>query len=135
MLAAHFIQHSAANPTGRPITVSSAGMRLLRDYDWPTNVRQLRNVIERSLVEAGPHASRIGVEIVRDAMQAIGAAAPGRDVRAGDGSRAHLVATLAACDWEVDRAAEALGVNRTTIYRWMRRLGVRRPVIRVRRGG
>ena len=48
LLVEHFLKKQAKE-VGRPITVSAAALKLLEDYDFPGNVRELENVIERAV--------------------------------------------------------------------------------------
>lgn len=50
ILVEHFIRkHSANNPHGLP-QITQQGMRLLLQYNWPGNIRELENVMERSMI-------------------------------------------------------------------------------------
>ena len=48
LLVEHFLKKQSKE-VGRPITVSAAALKLLEDYDFPGNVRELENVIERAV--------------------------------------------------------------------------------------
>ncbi len=52
LLAEHFVAKLRSRTRSRATTVAPAAMERLVDYDWPGNVRQLENVIERALVLA-----------------------------------------------------------------------------------
>jgi PAS domain S-box-containing protein len=109
--------------------------RLTR-YDWPGNVRELENVIERAVIlSAGP------VLTLSDALGGF----PGRPTldEPGDGmdtadqdwsleraERTHLVRVCTACGWKVKGpggAAERLGLNASTLYFRLKKLGIERP--------
>jgi len=49
LLVQHFLQHFSSDAGRGPLTMSQEGMRRLMAYHWPGNVRQLENVIERSI--------------------------------------------------------------------------------------
>jgi DNA-binding NtrC family response regulator len=49
-LVNHFIERLSAKYGGRQPTISDAGRKLLRDYDWPGNVREMRNILERAVI-------------------------------------------------------------------------------------
>jgi len=108
-----------------PASVSPLAMRLLRAYDWPGNVRELLGVVESSAIRAG--GSRMEAQhlpaSVRDPASTGGG---GRRYRAGEGSdeRSAIEAALASAEGSRTKAAEILGMSRTTLWRRMRDLGI-----------
>jgi len=50
LLARHFIEQFSVEPGKEVAGISDAAMRVLMSYDWPGNVRQLENAIERAIV-------------------------------------------------------------------------------------
>jgi DNA-binding NtrC family response regulator len=124
-LARHFLARHAAD-VGRRHVLAPEAEDELRRHAWPGNVRELENAIERAVVlarseaitpedllleepaTAGPAATADGT--LQDALDAAAAA--------------RIRAALAAAGGERTAAARALGVDRTTLYRLMRRLGV-----------
>ena len=99
--------------------------RLLERQSWPGNVRELRNGIERAVAYRSP------ASLLPDGGEHGGAKLPRRSVRAtqpGFGVAAPVVDGLVARTLRHERgnrvrAARALGVSRSTLYRWMRDLG------------
>ena len=90
-------------------------LRLLRVHPWPGNVRELRTVVERLHVLGG--GRRVTATRLRDVLQPDG---PVR-LRPASMEQARLEAAsqaLAACG-SVTGAASALGVHRSTVYRWL----------------
>jgi transcriptional regulator with GAF, ATPase, and Fis domain len=113
-------------------TVPPRVMDALASYDWPGNIRELRNIVERAMILSP--GSRLELD---DAF-------PGRHrtTRASaltlerqsenleDVERVHILSVLEECDWRVrgkDGAAERLGLKRTTLQSRMKKLGIRRP--------
>ena len=94
-------------------------------HEWPGNVRELRNRVERAVaLAAGPWIGAADLfpdlEIGgRDAQEI----APLADVRDA-AERRHIVAALEKTGGQVRRAAELLGVSRTTLWEKMKKLGV-----------
>lgn len=99
---------------GQPMVVTHAAMALLRGHSWPGNVRELDNVlaVAAALTETG----RIDCADLPDAI-AGGVTRP-------DDEAGALNQLLSACNWNVSEAARRLGVDRTTIHRRIRRLGI-----------
>ncbi|HMC29265.1 MAG TPA: sigma 54-interacting transcriptional regulator, partial [Candidatus Angelobacter sp.] len=83
LLAHHFLKRYAP-AAGKSIgLVSQAALRSLADYDWPGNVRQLENTIERAV--AMESSSELNVELPSERPKARAAAAA-----AGDGNSSHV---------------------------------------------
>ncbi len=61
VLAAHFLDHFSSRAGKQPLTMTQEVIDALTEHDWPGNVRQLRNEIER-VVAYAPDASRITTE-------------------------------------------------------------------------
>jgi DNA-binding NtrC family response regulator len=128
LLARHFLEQ-VCEDAGRPIrTIGNEAMIALQRYRWPGNVRELQNVMERAvllgksdtialsdlpsaLAAAGPvPIDPIGAQKLKQAMEA-----PERQI---------ILDVLAANHWNRQATAEALGINRTTLYKKMKRLGL-----------
>jgi two-component system NtrC family response regulator len=92
-------------------------LRLLRAHAWPGNVRELRTVVERLHVFGGPR--RVNVARLREVIQ------PDGPVRARprsmDQARQEAAHQAVAVHGSVIGAASALGVHRSTVYRWLSR--------------
>ena len=104
-----------------------AGERFL-SYPWPGNVRELENAIERaSILAAGetigpddlpPHiASGVGLGPVPPLPAQRNLA---------EVEKAHIIETLERCGWNHSRAADALGIGRTTLWRKLKDYGLDR---------
>jgi two-component system nitrogen regulation response regulator NtrX len=118
---------------GRPhVEMHADALEALRQYNWPGNVRELRNLVERVLI-LNPKTQRIE----RKHLPALVARDPGRDgqrTRAEDSStlaeardayeRDFILKKLDECHGQVSRTAEALGLERSHLYRKMRALGI-----------
>ncbi len=104
---------------GRPLTLSNAARMSILGHRWPGNIRELDNAIAfaAALCDDGV----ITVEDLPDHLAAT-ASAPMIDSRGAD-----LGALLAACNGNVSEAARRLGIDRTTMHRRMRRLGIGKP--------
>ncbi|VAX28292.1 Response regulator of zinc sigma-54-dependent two-component system [hydrothermal vent metagenome] len=99
--------------------ISSEVMRFLMDYPWPGNIRELENVIERSVYLSEDGVVRI--KDLPDEMLATGSAEEGfrftEEKSLDELQRQYIEHILERCGGNKKRAAEILGVNRKTIYR------------------
>ena len=151
-LAEHFLRAKSAELGRTILGFDSAAIESIRGYRWPGNVRELENAVERSAImcdgawislEHLPDRVRQATGPDRGAHNRDAASIPfaraepnARDDRGGpsartladamrDPERAALLTALAAHGWNRSKAAVSLGINRTTLYRKMRDLGLK----------
>jgi len=136
-LARHFLDYYA-NEAGRPISLTSEAERTLCGYHWPGNVRELENVIERAVVMSGAEqltSDAFALDHSEEPLEAETASSANGTgaAQAANGSlqdcldRAAAVrirTALEAARGNRALAAHELGVDRTTLYRLMKRLGL-----------
>jgi two-component system nitrogen regulation response regulator NtrX len=121
---------------GRPrVEMSEDALAALRQYHWPGNVRELRNLVERVLI-LNPKVQRIERKhlpmlVYREPAREGAKAAAGRGeefatlLEAREAyERDYILKKLDECHGNVSRAAEALGLERSHLYRKMKALGV-----------
>lgn len=136
-LANYFIRQYA--PAGEPYTLSPEALKKLQDYDWPGNIRELENVIQRALCFTDPgilkpedlqidESSRKSATISSAESAATKAFHADsyddfRDMQL-DEEREFLKATIRNCEGSVSLAAERLRMNRTALYNRLARLGL-----------
>jgi transcriptional regulator with GAF, ATPase, and Fis domain len=132
LLVWHFVE-SRQRALNRTISsIPKAVMAALQAYDWPGNIRELQNVIERALILSPGSVLRIDDALgpaARAPDDAPGRRAAGEALQ--DVERAHILAVLDGCRWTIEgrgQAAERLGLNPSTLRNRMRKLGIRRPV-------
>ncbi|MBP7147704.1 MAG: sigma-54-dependent Fis family transcriptional regulator [Acidobacteria bacterium] len=134
VLVEQFLAEFCVEHRREPFTVTVEAMHALVRYDWPGNVRQLRNVVERAVLLAP--GSEIGTELIPEDIR-MGRVLPatGRPLPAGlTFSDAIEEYERALIRWALDeaggvqrRAAERLGMKPTTLNERMKRLGMRFP--------
>ena len=126
LLVAHTIERLRDRaPAGANLACSSFAIRLMRSYDWPGNVRELMSVVERAAVDAGfgrIEAQHLPPELRRGADA--GSDARYRATRSADDERDAIVAALEQTDGAIARAAELLGMGRTTLWRKLKQYGL-----------
>ena len=121
----------------KPKPIGSEVYAALMRRRWPGNVRELKNVVERAAILSGeeitiadlpedPH-----IDPFEEPPSPVAARAPGdkrptlREYRE-QAERRHIVDTLVEHEWNVSRAAVALGVERTNLHKKIRAYGIRR---------
>jgi DNA-binding NtrC family response regulator len=106
-------------------------LEILQRYRWPGNVRELQNVIERAVLlgcndviteEDLPRELTMGVpmQMPRAAGTTLKEALEGPE-------RAIILEVLESNNWNRNVTADTLGINRTTLYKKMKRLGLEEP--------
>ena len=111
-------------PDAKNLACSPFAMRLLREYRWPGNVRQLFAALESAAISAGGH--RIEAQHLNEEVRGGSESPPSRYRSAvpEDDERAAIEAALSHAGGTLSRAAELLGMGRTTLWRKMRTYGI-----------
>jgi DNA-binding NtrC family response regulator len=124
-LAEHFLERHAS-VSGRLLRLSRDAESRLLGHDWPGNVRELSNVVERAAVLT--RTEEIGVEdllLERSASASSDVASEGTLQEILDRAAAETIRrALASTGGKKKEAAARLGIERTTLFRWMKRLGL-----------
>ncbi|MHC5046495.1 MAG: sigma 54-interacting transcriptional regulator [Planctomycetota bacterium] len=101
---------------GQPtLTFDRQALRLLRVHPWPGNVRELRTVVERLHVLGG--GPRVTASRLRDVTQLGGPVQP--PPVSMEQEKLEAASRALAAHGSVTGAASALGVHRSTVYRWL----------------
>jgi DNA-binding NtrC family response regulator len=126
LLIAGFLK-AACKRVGREIELSSGALDVLLAYDWPGNVRQLENTVERIVLFS------LGSVVGPEDLTALLQNTP-RDVPTGlfenlptleEVERRYLEHVLQAVRRNRTRAADVLGIDRRTLYRMADRYGIK----------
>ena len=139
LLATHFVELLAKELGCPKPRLTRAGIETLQGCDWPGNIRELRNVIERAVIFARGEAldfdlpltgSSVGLTSFgpRNGDQAEPEYLTESELRRRE--RENLFAVLQKAGWRikgVDGAAELLGVKPTTLMSRIEKMGLRRP--------
>ena len=122
LLIEHFVQMFAKRQGKSIFRIPEEVMEVLKCYDWPGNIRELQNVIERAVImTTGPVLNQRVTELITQDIRS----APIRTLV--DAERAHIIAILHETNWVVGGprgAAAQLGLARTTLIAMMARLGI-----------
>ena len=127
LLANHFLKkHAEGN--GRSMSgISTAALRLLLQYDWPGNVRELDNAIERAVLLEKTDVLQVDSlppQLLVTHAAADGHSTPASVLPLAAVERQALVQALEASGNNITQAARALGINRVTLHRKLKRYGL-----------
>jgi DNA-binding NtrC family response regulator len=130
-LAQHFL-HRVCEETGKQVDGFSAeALAALQNYAWPGNVRELQNVVERAvLLGKGNFISSTDLPPSVLASESITfTPSNGKTLKeALEGpERQIIVEVLRDNSWNRNATADQLGINRTTLYKKMKKLGLETP--------
>jgi len=130
LLAKHFLGRASAECGHAGLALRTDALDLLSGLDWPGNVRQLRNLMER-LAILSP-VDEIGAEQLR--AQISGRAAPAKLPFSGplapavaEFERRFIAETLRRLDGNMSASAKELGIERSSLYKKMKALNMARP--------
>ena len=130
-LARHFLETGAAAIGRRPVpALAPDALEALHAHDWPGNIRELRNVIERALVlSVGPTIRRDDLQLATGPAQRVAESRPaGSALASGEREeRERIVLALERCVGNQTYAAEMLGISRRTLVSRIAKYGIPRP--------
>jgi DNA-binding NtrC family response regulator len=118
-LLAHFFVNKYNSRYNRDVKLTESGLKALKDFTWPGNVRQLQHLIERLTILA-PN-DRIDAESVHDAIAAM-ESKEGAGETLAETEADQIRRVLAATGGNKSRAAAILGIERKTLYRKLERM-------------
>jgi len=136
LLTEHFIEKHSADYGKTVVGISPDALTLLQRYDYPGNVRELANFIERAVVLS--KRPTITPDDLPDVVTGEAPRAGGLAIGDGpwvptplvdalrDPERAILLKALEANEWNRQVTADQLEINRTTLYKKMKQLGIDR---------
>lgn len=132
LLVWHFIAKKQVRLGKKIARIPDRTLQALVDYDWPGNIRELENVIERAMILSSDQELELSETLSRGSLPADkGQANLGTQPRTHkDLDRAEILAALDACSWKIKgsgNAAERLGLKPSTLRYRMKTLGIHRP--------
>jgi len=134
LLARHFQRKFAAEHGDDVRDFSSEVMRRLLDYPWPGNVRELENTIEHAVVlSKGQRTEVTHLPSILSREESLSQPAERRD-RVGtitDHEKKLLIDVLKGCNWNKSKAAQQLGISRSTLYGKIKKYQVSEDVAKV----
>jgi transcriptional regulator with GAF, ATPase, and Fis domain len=131
VLMKYFLRKHGAN-AARQMKMSGEAERLILNYSWPGNVRQLESAIERALLLAEGDeitAEDLPVEI-RQTAQVEGTGGfklPPEGISFEDLERSLIIQAMEQTSWNITRAAKLLGLSFRTMQYRLDKFGIKRP--------
>jgi DNA-binding NtrC family response regulator len=127
LLARYFAEDAALRAERGRVSLTDAALAHLAAQPWPGNVRELENTIERAVILAAGDV--LDVSDVAGPRHASTAASittfSGDQVPTLDElERAHILKVLELCEGQKTKAAQMLGINRTTLWKKLRQYGL-----------
>lgn len=119
MLADYFIRKYCASMNRPVMSIDSAAMKRLLEYNYPGNVRELENMIERAIVVG--NGKKISISDLPIEKTPVSSSIESLD----DLEKSHISHILEKYGWNISRAAKALKVDRVTLYNKIARYGLR----------
>lgn len=119
LLAAEILSSQALRSGQKPLKISPAAMRLLRQHEWKGNIRELKNILERACILADDNTiepEHLPFEIQNSTNS--------NDLSLSAVENQHIRKVLAVTAGNKTRTAEILGIGLTTLYRKMEEYGI-----------
>ncbi len=124
LLARYFLR-KFTKAMAKPVKdISPEAMAMLKAYNWPGNIRELRNVIERAIVVCTSDV--ITPENLSFPFESLGEINVATDNSMEAIERRHIKRILQKTGWQVKSAAEILRIDRTTLYNKMKKYNIRK---------
>jgi transcriptional regulator with GAF, ATPase, and Fis domain len=139
LLAKHFVELSVKELRCPKPRLTRAATAKLQNYDWPGNIRELRNVIERAVILARGGPLHFDLPVTDSSPVPSSSKLLSEDKASLEffteaemqrRERENLVAVLQKSGWKIkgpDGAAELIGVKPTTLLARMEKMGLKRP--------
>jgi DNA-binding NtrC family response regulator len=110
LLVEYFIKKYCTSMNRPPVTIDSAALKRLEEFNFPGNVRELENMIERAIVVGnGKKISLKDLPLEKTLMT--------NSIESLDDlEKSHILQILNKYNWNISRAAKALQVDRVTLY-------------------
>jgi len=115
LLTFHFIKKYCTSMSRDIISIENTALKHLEEFEFPGNVRELENMIERAIVIGNGKEIKlkdlpIGKEILSSSIESL-----------EDLEKRHIATLLKKYEWNISRSAKSLGIDRATLYSKIRK--------------
>ena len=127
LLAHYFLERLSTEVGKKAAGFAETAVALLMEHDWPRNVRELENAVERALVTSRGHIlTEADFHFLRAAIERRQSATAPDSLTLAEIERAAIAATLKRTEGNIKEAAQSLGIDRSTLYDKIKRYGIPR---------
>jgi DNA-binding NtrC family response regulator len=119
LLVEYFIKKYCTSMNRQPVTIDSAALKRLEEFNFPGNVRELENMIERAIVVG--NGKKISIKDLPLEKNVMSSSIESLD----DLEKSHILLILNKYSWNISRAAKALKVDRVTLYNKISKYGLK----------
>jgi len=127
ILVAHFIQKYVKSGNLPMRDFSHEAMRIMKGYNWPGNVRELENLVQRCLTLAendSISADELPELFMHSGETSSTSVEVGEEISLHELERRHIMSILEKTGWHKKKTAQILGIDPSTLYRKLERLGL-----------
>ncbi len=129
-LVMHYVEKISRNLNLPRPEISDELMELLIQYDWPGNIRELQNVIERAVLLSGGEEIKpehLPKEILADTPLESENIGKSQKLSLREREKLLIIHTLQKCNWNQSQAARELGISRDYLRYRLKKYGINRP--------
>jgi len=127
VLVYYFLEQASKQHNKKIKGITNEALSYLLNYDWPGNIRELRNVIERAVILA-----RDEYILPHDLPEKIIKSSPSPEIGVGKSlkeaieeyEKTIILNTLKFCNYDKERAAKILDIDLATLYRKLKKFGI-----------
>jgi two-component system, NtrC family, response regulator len=128
LIAAHFVESMAKVYRRADLSISDAALQWLQTLPWPGNIRQLKHLIERTILVSGKDVLEVedfrlpmemeASESSKDSLPQVGS------MTLDEMEKAMIIKAMKYHHGNISRVAEALGMSRAALYRRFEKYGI-----------
>jgi DNA-binding NtrC family response regulator len=119
LLVDYFIKKYCTSMNRQPVSIDAAALNRLEEFNFPGNVRELENMIERAIVVG--NGKKISLKDLPLEKSIVTSSAESLE----DLEKSHIIQILTKYGWNISRAAKALKVDRVTLYNKISKYGLK----------
>jgi DNA-binding NtrC family response regulator len=119
LLVEYFIKKYCTSMNKPPATIDSSALKRLEEFNYPGNVRELENMIERAIVVG--NGKKITLKDLPLEKSVISSSVESLD----DLEKEHILKILKKYSWNISRSAKALSIDRVTLYNKISKFGLK----------
>jgi two-component system nitrogen regulation response regulator NtrX len=132
-LVEHFLEMFSRREMRQKKSIGADVIEVLQSYDWPGNIRELKNIMERLVIMSSTTSIDL-MQLPEAILESSNAAPPAREDLPADNSslrgaredfeRFFIIQKLEENDWNITRTAEAIDLERSNLHRKIRSYGI-----------